>query len=481
MPFDKGQPGAPESTPSEATTSEATPATLRTQAEGRVADYFANRTPPPDPETLSRDFQLQQHELQVHQIELSLQMEELQRSNAELGRMRDTYRDLYDLTPVGYFTLSKDGRILEVNRAGCQLMGAERGKLIRQRFSGYLTEDSGVPFALLLRRAFAGGQSGGQPGTQASAQTVRAELTLALPGGGETHIQLDAQAEAGSHPPYLRAAVTDISALKRAQQDVIMLNATLEQRVQDRTARIRELSDELETFVQAVTHNLQTPLRQFTALAELLRRRLPDGEHLPQQDHALQGDDSQTWHYVRQMLGSVDRLNVLVSALADYFRTGQQSSISMSVSLERVLEDVERDLRPQLQGREVVWHKDPLPTVTGDPQNLKDIFTALLDNALKFSAGQEKSEISILVRENGSEYLIGVRDNGVGFSAAQQGRLFGVFQRLHSERDFSGLGIGLARVRRAALRQGGRVWAEGQEGQGSCFWVALPRDGLPAP
>ncbi|MFK7601010.1 PAS domain-containing protein [Deinococcus sp. SM5_A1] len=253
-------------------------------------------------------------------------MEELQRSNAELGRMRDTYRDLYDLTPVGYFTLSEDGRILEVNRAGCQLLGAERGKLIRQRFSAYLIEDSGVPFALLLRRAFADSQ----PGDQSSGQTARAELTLALPGGGQTHIQLDARAEAGSHPSYLRAAVTDISALKRAQRDVIRLNADLEQRVQDRTARIRKLSDELETFVQAVPHNLQTPLRQLTALAELLRRRLPDNENLSQQSHNLQGDGPQTRHYVQQMLGSADRLNVLVSALADYFRTEQQSSISMS-------------------------------------------------------------------------------------------------------------------------------------------------------
>ncbi|CAM3723631.1 ATP-binding protein [Deinococcus saxicola] len=455
---------------------------LRTQAERQIRDSSAVSTPTSNAARLELDYQAQQHELQVHQIEFSLQMDELQRNNAELQRMRDTYRDLYDLTPVGYFTLSEDGRILEVNRAGCQLLGAERGKLIRQRFSAYLNEDSGVPFALLLRRAFANGQLA----DQSSGQTARAELTLALPGGGETHIQLDARAEAGSHPPYLRAAVTDISALKRAQQDVITLNADLEQRVQDRTARIRELSDELETFVQAVTHNLQTPLRQFTALAELLRRRLPDGENLPQQGQDLQGHDSQgdgpqTRHYVQQMLGSVDRLNTLVTALADYFRTGQQSSRSMSVSLERVLEDVERDLQPQLQGREVVWHKDPLPTVTGDPQNLKDIFTALLDNALKFSAGQERSEISILARETGSEYLIGVRDNGVGFNATQQGRLFGVFQRLHSERDFSGLGIGLARVRRAALRQGGRVWAEGKEGRGSCFWVALPRDGPPAP
>lgn len=439
-------------------------AELRTQAEQQVREGRAVPVAAGDTAHLALDYQFQQHELQVHQIELSLQMEELQRNNAELQRMRDVYRDLYDLSPVGYFTLSQDGRMLEINRAGCQLLRQERGTLLRQRFSAYLDEASGVPFALLMRRAFAQRDAGGPP--------VRAELTLELPGGGRAEIQLDAHAETGREPPYLRAAVTDISALKRAQRDITALNAGLEQRVQERTARVRELSEELEIFVQAVTHNLQTPLRQFTSLAELLRRKMLHAGSSGSPD-----SDPQAQHYVQEMLGSVDRLNALVSALTDYFQSGRQLSRSMSVNLDRVLREVRKDLQPQLQGREVLWQQEALPTVTGDPLSLKQMFTALLDNALKFSAERERAEISIVVRENSSEYVIGVRDNGVGFNPQQKDRLFGVFQRLHSEREYSGLGTGLARVRRAALRQGGRVWAEGQEGQGSCFWLALPKDG----
>lgn len=440
---------------------------LRTQAEGQLRSPAATALTV-DRAQLELDFQAQQHELHVHQIELSLQLEELQRSNAELQQMRDVYRDLYDLSPVGYFTLSEDGRVLEVNRAGCELLRAERSALLRQRFSAYLDEASSVPFALLLRRAFARTQAGDQP--------VRAELTLQLPGGGRAEIQLDARAEAGREPPYLRAAVTDITALKRAQHDIAELNAGLEQRVQDRTARISELSEELEAFVQAVTHNLQTPLRQFTGLAALLRRRLPEHPGAAPADGGLHSGQ-QTQHYLREMLGSVDRMNALVSALSEYFQSGRQLSRSMSVNLDRVLEEVRKEAQPQLQGRGVVWHQDPLPTVFGDPLSLKQMFTALLDNALKFSAGQTPPEISIVAHENAHEFLIGVRDNGVGFNPRQQERLFGVFQRLHSEREYSGLGTGLAGVRRAALRQGGRVWAEGQEGQGSCFWLALPKEG----
>ena len=351
---------------------------LRTQAEEKIrSPAVAALTV--DRAQLELDFQAQQHELHVHQIELSLQLEELQRNNAELQQMRDVYRDLYALSPVGYFTLSEDGRILEVNRAGCELLRSQRSALLRQRFSAYLDEASSVPFALLLRRAFARTQAGDQP--------VRAELTLQLPGGGRAEIQLDARAEASREPPYLRAAVTDITALKRAQHDIAELNAGLEQRVQDRTARIQELSEELEAFVQAVTHNLQTPLRQFTGLSVLLRRSMPDNPGAAPVEGGIRREQ-QTQHYLREMVGSADRMNALVSALSEYFQSGRQLSRSMSVSLDRVLEEVKKELQPQLQAYGVVWHQDPLPTVFSDPLCLKQMFMALLDNALKFSAGQ---------------------------------------------------------------------------------------------
>ncbi|WP_308424850.1 sensor histidine kinase [Deinococcus aerophilus] len=360
---------------------------------------------------------------------------------------------MYDLAPIGYFTLSEDGRILEVNRAGCQLLGSTRGQLIRHRFTAFVEEDV-VPFVQLLRRAFAGGQP------------CRLELGVVQSEGEKLDVQLDVRASSEGEQPYLRAAVTDITELKAAQAALANLNNTLEERIQARTAQIRELNEELETFVQTVTHNLQTPLRQFTSFAELLRRKGPVR-------------DGQAQHYYDAMLGSVERMEGMVSALADYFQTGRQRPEMLSVDLERVLSDVRKELRPRLDGGTVTWQQDHLPTVTGDPRTLKQIFTALLDNALKFSAGRSQTEIHIVVRENESEYHIGVRDNGVGFNPRQQDRLFGIFQRLHSEREFSGLGTSLASVRRAVLRHGGRVWAEGNEGPGSCFWLALPRNVSP--
>ncbi|MDV6375097.1 sensor histidine kinase [Deinococcus arenicola] len=196
-----------------------------------------------------------------------------------------------------------------------------------------------------------------------------------------------------------------------------------------------------------MTHSLQTPLRQFSSLAELVRCQKQAAAPARAEHGAEHGegeDRRQNQYYLREMLGNVDRMNLLVTALADYFQSGRQASKVMSVNLGRVVAEVKKEFQAQFRGREIVWEQDPLPTVIGDPQTLKGMFAVLLDNAVKFSAERPRAEISILARENQHEYLIGVRDNGVGFNPGQQGRLFGIFQRLHSEQDFPGLGTGLA-------------------------------------
>jgi light-regulated signal transduction histidine kinase (bacteriophytochrome) len=141
------------------------------------------------------------------------------------------------------------------------------------------------------------------------------------------------------------------------------------------------------------------------------------------------------------------------------------------VDLNRVL----RDLQGELADRDVELVTDPLPTVTGDSGTLRVVFLNLLSNALKFTRDRAPTRIQVCTQETGREYLICVQDNGVGFNMRQKSRLFGLFQRLHSERDFAGTGVGLAQMRRVVLRHGGRVWAEGKPDQGATFWFSLPK------
>jgi light-regulated signal transduction histidine kinase (bacteriophytochrome) len=154
---------------------------------------------------------------------------------------------------------------------------------------------------------------------------------------------------------------------------------------------------------------------------------------------------------------------------------GRQEMLHTTVNLDQLIKTILYDLRLDLQGREISWKIDSLPEVPGDPAMLRQVFMNLISNALKFTSTRPVAEIEIGIdRRTSSEVVVFVRDNGVGFDMQYQGKLFGVFQRLHRADEFEGTGIGLANVRRIVHRHGGRTWAEGVPDKGATFYVALP-------
>ncbi|MFB9994529.1 ATP-binding protein [Deinococcus oregonensis] len=426
---------------------------LRLEAERQLRAVPQALDVPNDPAALRLHAQIQEHELHVHQIELELQNEQLRQTNLELELTRNKYMDLFELAPLGYFTLDRNGVILEVNQTGCNQLGLMRERLNGRRLPVFVQENFRTHFAVFLRRVFE------------TMQPCRVELTLVRQDGQTFHAQVDAVATPTLEgtPPHARAAVTDISPLKEAQEAISLLNTTLEERAQARTAQIQELNDELEALVQSVTHDLRAPLRQINTHASRLR------------DAAGQSG-SQTEQDVQEVMSAVDHLNELVGALFSYFKAGRQRARFFPVSLERVMADVRKGMKTELQARQVSLTQDPLPTIYGDGRTLQMLFSQLLSNALKFSPADSPVQIRVSTQENDREYLICVRDNGIGFNMRHKDRIFGIFQRLHQEREYSGLGLGLALVRRIAMRHGGRVWAEGKEGEGASIWVAFPKE-----
>jgi PAS domain S-box-containing protein len=425
---------------------------LRLEAERKLRASPQQDDLPSDTASLLLRAQIQEHELHVHQIELELQNEQLRQTNLELELTRNKYIDLFELAPLGYFTLDRGGVILEVNQTGCTQLGLTRERLNGRRLPVFVQENFRTHFAVFLRRVFE------------TRQLCRVELTMTRQGGQPFHVQIDAvatQTPEGS-PEHARAAITDISPLKDAQEAISLLNATLEERAQARASQIQELNDELEALVQSVTQDLRTPLRQINIHAAKLH----------EQPHA---GGLETEHHVQEVLGGVTHLNELVGALHAYFKAGRQRARFFPVSLERVLADVRKSMKSELQARQVNLTHDPLPTIYGDSRTLHMLFLQLLDNALKFSPADKTAHIRIMAQENEREFLICVRDNGMGFNMRHKDRIFGIFQRLQTDQDVAGLGLGLALVRRIAMRHGGRVWAEGKEGEGASIWVAFPK------
>ncbi len=432
-----------------------TPDALREQAE-RLLNERAEAPRPPavqDREQLIRDLMRQQQELQVHQVELQLQNQQLLQANAELEEARREYQELFDGAPVGYLTLTNSGMIVRSNLTAATQLHVERLRLTGRRFSAYVAPEGASTFALTLRRVFEGPVK----------RTV--ELPMVATDGSTFTALLDIVAvpSEGGLLRHCHVTMTDITAQRRAQDEVLRLNATLEERVERRTRQIRELDEELETFVYAVTHDLMTPLRHIRSFTQLLSEATPT--QTDQQARHLQHVDQ-----------SVERMELLLRALLDFFRTGQQRIRFQDVDLGRLVREVRKDLAPELAGREVQLSTDALPVVYGDRMTLQLALTNLLHNAVKFTRGRPNARIRVFARSTDREHVIAVEDNGVGFNMRQKDRLFGVFQRLHSDREFEGTGIGLALVRRIVHRHGGRVWAEGFPDRGATFFFSLPKD-----
>lgn len=252
----------------------------------------------------------------------------------------------------------------------------------------------------------------------------------------------------------------DITGRKLTEARIQKLNEDLAVRA----AELEIVNKELEAFSYSVSHDLRAPLRHIGGFAELLVK------------HSGKLLDERGLGFVDIIIRSAQELGQLVDDLLVFSRMGRSEMRTTRVSLDQLVKEAVRDLSPELEGREVTWKIDELPTAQGDPSMLRLVFMNLLSNALKYTRPKARAEIRIGC-SNGThaETVFFVRDNGVGFNMQYVDKLFGVFQRLHRADEFEGTGVGLANVRRIIHRHGGRTWAEGVLNEGATFYCSLPR------
>lgn len=384
------------------------------------------------------------------------------RNHEERLRRAGAYnRRLIEAAVDPLVTIRPDGTIADVNTATEKVTGYPREELVGTDFCDYFSEPD---------KARAGYQLAFHVG-----QIQDYELEIRHHDGHLTPVIYSASVyrDKAGEVVGVFAAARDITEQKRIRAEIQELNRELEQRVQRRTAELEATNNELEAFTYSVSHDLRAPLRAINGFSRILMERY--SPHL----------SAEAQHYIDVIHQNASRMGRLIDDLLALSRLGRQSLTKVAIAPENLVRQALAELSSELDGRQVEIVIGEMPPCSGDPALLKQVFENLLSNALKYSRRRknarvevgsilmtDREPISSLVPEPESSAYY-VRDNGVGFDMRYVGKLFGVFQRLHSQADFEGTGVGLAIVERIVRRHGGRVWAEAAPDKGATFFFTI--------
>ena len=251
---------------------------------------------------------------------------------------------------------------------------------------------------------------------------------------------------------------------RRAKEALARLNAELEERVDARTAALNAKSRELETFAYSVAHDLKAPLRGIDGYSRLLLA-----------EHAKSLNDEGR-EFLQTIQGSTEEMSQLIDDLLEYSRLERRELKPDLIELGPLIKSVVDQKKRESTEASINFVVDVNGgSVVADPNGLTQSLRNYLDNAVKFTGKVSEPRIEVGSKETEKHHLIWVRDNGVGFDMKHHDRIFNIFQRLNANEEYPGTGIGLAIVRKAMERMGGRAWAESEAGHGATFYLEIPR------
>ncbi len=376
-----------------------------------------------------------------------LRREQAARAEAEAASAR--FRGLVESGPDAILMVDEEGRITLVNSQAERLFGYPREELL------------GKPVEVLVPERFRERHVSYRAGYVAAPRTrpmgVGLDLYALRRDGTELPVEISLSPLSTEQGLQVIAGIRDITARKQAEEQIRSLNRALEQRA----AALEATNKELEAFSYSVSHDLRAPLRSIDGFSQALLEDYGDTLDAMGQD------------YLRRVRAATQRMGQLIDDILKLSRITRAEMRSQTVDLSALAHAVAEELQQRDPQRRVEWRIAEGVIVQGDPPLLRVVLENLLGNAWKFTSKREEARIEFGVLRQDDQPVYYVRDNGAGFDMARVDKLFRPFQRLHTEEEFPGTGIGLATVQRIILRHGGRIWAEGAVGQGATFYFTL--------
>ncbi|WP_457289592.1 sensor histidine kinase [Pedobacter sp. UYP24] len=250
--------------------------------------------------------------------------------------------------------------------------------------------------------------------------------------------------------------------LKKAEDNVRKLNDELEQKVIERTAQLESVNKELESFSYSVSHDLRAPIRAIDGYTKIIIEDYSDKF------------DEDGLKILKSIINNSKKMGQLIDDLLAFSKLGRKQVAFLEIDMMKLVSSVREELMFGAGENVPKFKIGALPAASGDQALIKQVWINLISNAIKYSKYKENTTIQIDSYTKGNQIVYSVKDEGAGFDMAYYDKLFGVFQRLHSQAEFEGTGIGLAIVQKIVSRHNGSVWAESILTKGTCFYFSLP-------
>jgi PAS domain S-box-containing protein len=389
-----------------------------------------------------------EQELRRRTAEVSQANDRLRQTNADLQRLKESYRDLYHHAPVLYFSLDPGGRFVALNETMARTLGYPREALIGQPYARLLTPDGKIA---LLRDP----ESMQRPG-EVETQWLKQDGTVI-----DVWIATSIIKDPGGAFVCSRSAARDVTERKR------LANALRAQA--DELARtnlqLRKINQELQDFTYVVSHDLKEPLRTLEAFSTFLTQ-----DYGP----ALAGEGQD---YLAHLTQASRRLGALIDDLLALSRAGRVIHTPRAFSWDEAVQTALGDLHDLIGRKQAAVRVDgPLPAVAGDPERVVQLLTNLVSNAVKYN-DKDRPEVVLGTRPADAEGFVTlfVRDNGIGIEPQYHEQIFRMFRRLHRREEIEGTGAGLAICKKIVEAHGGKIWVESEAGRGATFLFTLPR------